>query len=325
LCEGTDNTLEADIHLMLDEGFGYRKVVELDEFGDDLLALKVGFAVIALMLEAFADFLLEFFEGGGVADVLREFVVDLGQHFGLDTENIDGIIECFSGEVGVGIIRGIFDCEAFMVADINTTKIFVERLHGFFGADVAEDAISLQRIATAFGSAEKLDLHKIAILDRAAFDGSEGGGPLLHFGERTGDALVRNVHLGHLDLERFVISEGEFGEDFEGSAELQGLPFLKVELIDLGLRNGSELLLGDGFFDVLGDESVKDLALNVFGEAALDEGNGGFARSETGDAGDASQFFSDFFRGFGNFLGGNFQVEFFAACDIRHIDSPLSG
>jgi hypothetical protein len=325
LCKGADNPLEANVHLMLDEGFGYRKVVKLDEFGDDLFALQVGLAMIALVLEAFADFLPEFLEGGGIADVFGKFVVDLGQSFLLDAKNIDGVIEFFASELGVGVVRRVFDSEVFVIAGIGTTKIFVEGLHGFFGTDMAEDAIGLQGIASAFGSAEEFDLDEIAVLGGAVFDGSEGGGALLHFGERVGDALVGYVHLGDFDFEGLVIAEGEFGEDFEGGAELERLALLKIELIDLWLGDGSELLLSDGFFDVFGDQGLKDLALNVVGKAPLDEGNGGFAGPKTGDPSDAGQFFSNLFGGFGNFLSGNFQVQFFAASGIRHIDSPLSG
>ena len=32
-CQGADHTLEAHVHLMLDERFGYREVVQLDDRG----------------------------------------------------------------------------------------------------------------------------------------------------------------------------------------------------------------------------------------------------------------------------------------------------
>ena len=77
LGEGTNDAFEAHVHLMLDERFGHGEVVELDEFGDDLFALQVFLAVVALVLEAFADFGFEFVEGGSVADILGEFVVEV--------------------------------------------------------------------------------------------------------------------------------------------------------------------------------------------------------------------------------------------------------
>jgi len=309
---------------MLNERFGYREFVELDEFGDDLLALKIGFAVIALVLEAFADFFLEIVEGGGVADILGELVVELGKGFGLDAEDVDGVMEFLVCEFGVGIIGRIFDVEILVVADVGAAEIFVEGLHGFFGADVAQDAVRLQRIAAAVGSAEELDLNEIAVLDGTPFDGRESSGSLLHFGKGVGDTFVRDIHLGHFDFERFVIAERKFGEDLEGCAELERLALLEIELVDLRLGDGSELLFGDGLFDVFGDEGLQDFALDVVGEAPFDEGNGSFAGSETGDAGDAGKLFGDFFRGFGDFLGRNFQVKFSAASGFRHIDSPLS-
>jgi hypothetical protein len=310
---------------MLNERFGYREFVQLDEFGDDLLALKIGFAVIALVLEAFADFFLEIVEGGGVADILGELIVELGKGFGLDAEDVDGVMEFLVCEFGVGIIGRIFDVEILVVADVGAAEIFVEGLHGFFGADVAQDAVRLQRIAAAVGSAEELDLNEIAVLHGASFDGRESCGSLLHFGKGVADTFVRDIHLGHFDFERFVIAERKFGEDLEACAELERLALLEIELVDLRLGDRSELLLGDGLFDVFGDEGLQDFALDVVGEAPFDEGNGSFAGSETGDAGDAGKLFGNFFRGFGNFLGRNFQVKFSAASGFRHIDSPLSG
>ena len=52
--ERANNAFQAHIHLMLDERFWYREVVQLHEFGQDFLAVKFLCAVIALMFQAFA-------------------------------------------------------------------------------------------------------------------------------------------------------------------------------------------------------------------------------------------------------------------------------
>ena len=49
--------------------------------------LQVFLAVVALVLEIFADFFLEFVERGGVADVFGEVVVEVGELFILDAED----------------------------------------------------------------------------------------------------------------------------------------------------------------------------------------------------------------------------------------------
>ena len=91
------DAFEAHIHLMLDEGFGHGEIVELDKFGEDLLAREVFLAVVALVFEAFVDFLLQFVEGGGVADVLGEFIVQFRELFGLDAKDINGMRTRFIG------------------------------------------------------------------------------------------------------------------------------------------------------------------------------------------------------------------------------------
>ena len=75
LGQGAHDAFEAHIHLMLDERFGYGEIVKFDEFGEDFFARDVLLAMVALVLEAFVDFLFQFVEGGGVADVLGKFVI----------------------------------------------------------------------------------------------------------------------------------------------------------------------------------------------------------------------------------------------------------
>ena len=79
LCgERTNDALEAHVHLTLHEHFGYGELVRLDQRGQNFFAEHVLVLVIALVLEALADFRFQLVERGGVADVFRELVVDFG-------------------------------------------------------------------------------------------------------------------------------------------------------------------------------------------------------------------------------------------------------
>ena len=65
----------------------------------------------------------------------------------------------------------------------------------------------------------------------------------------------------HFEVEVFVVAEFKFGEHLEDGAEFERLAFGEVELLDLRLRDGGEFLLGDGFFDALGNERLQRLRL----------------------------------------------------------------
>ncbi len=106
-------------------------------------------------LQAFADFGLQLVESSGVADIFGELVVEFRELFVLDAEHFDGIVIRLAGELGVGIVGGIFDVEILVVADVCAAQILVERLHGFFGADVAQHAVGLHRFAAAIGRAHR--------------------------------------------------------------------------------------------------------------------------------------------------------------------------
>jgi hypothetical protein len=155
----------------------------------------------------------------------------------------------------------------------------------------------------------------------AALDGRESRGALGHFLQGFVDVVVGDVQHRHFEIEIFVISELEFGENFKDGTELEGLAFGKIELIDLGLRNRSKFLLGDGFFDALGDEGLHNFTLDVVGEATANQGDRSFARTKAGNAGDAGEFLGDALHRFGDFFGGNLQVEFAAASGFGHTES----
>ena len=156
-------------------------------------------------------------------------------------------------------------------------------------------------------------MNKVAIFGWAALDGSECGGTFAHFFEGLGDIIVGDVHRRHFEFEVFVVSEFKLGENLEDGAEFEWLAFDEVEFLDLRLRDGGEFLFGDGFFDALGNERLNDLAFDVFGETAANQGDGSLAGAETGDAGYAREFLRDTFQLLGDFVCGNLEVEFAAA------------
>src|SRR6266404_5388116 len=112
---------------------------------------------------------------------------------------------------------------------------------------------------------------EVVVLDRAALDGREGCGAFGHFLQSFVDVFVSDVHHGHFEIEIFIIAKLEFGENFEDGAEFERLAFGKIELVDLGLRNGGQFLLGDRLFNALRNERLHDFALDIVGEAAADQ------------------------------------------------------
>jgi hypothetical protein len=75
LGEGADDALETNVFLMFHERLRNREVVPLDEFEDNLFALQILAAVLALVLEALANLALQFVERCGITDVFGEVVV----------------------------------------------------------------------------------------------------------------------------------------------------------------------------------------------------------------------------------------------------------
>ena len=97
-----------------------------------------------------------------VADVLGEFVVQLGQLLFLDGQNLDAIGVVFAGQLWIGIVGGIVDLEAACSPVLRAAQIFREGFQGLFGADMAEHVVGLQRFAAADGRAHQLELRVVA-------------------------------------------------------------------------------------------------------------------------------------------------------------------
>src|SRR5258707_3905793 len=313
-----NHTLKAHIHLMLDKRLRYGEIVKLDDGGQNLFSQEVLVPPVAVGFEALTELGLQLVKRAGIADIFGEFVVQLGEFFSLQAENLDGVVIGLARKFGVRVVRGVNDIKILMLADAGAAQIFVEGLHGFFGADVAEDAVCTQGLATAFLRAHELQLHEVAVLDRASLDGREGSGAFGHFLQRFVDVFVGDVHHGHFEIEILVIAKLELGESFEDGAEFERLAFGKIELVNLGLRNGGQFLLGDGLFDALRNERLHDFTLDIVGEAAADQRDGRFAGAKPGNAGDARKFLGDALHRFGDFVGGNLEVEFAAAGSFGH-------
>ena len=81
-----------------------------------------------------------------------------------------------------------------------------------------------------------------------------------------------------------VIAQLKFGQYFEDRAEFQRLALVEIELFDLRLRDGIELLFSDGFFDALRNQRLQNFSLDVVGKAAANQCHGSFAGAEAGHA-----------------------------------------
>ena len=242
-----------------------------------------------------------------------------GQFLVLDAQHFDGIVIGLAGELGVGIVGGIGHVEILVVADIRAAQILVERLHRFFGADVAEHAVGLQRFAAAVGSAHQFQLRDSRRLRPARpSDGSKRRGALAHLLESLCDVLVGHFHRGHFNFQILVIAQLKFRQNFEDRAEFQRLAFGEIQLVHLRLRDRSQFLLGDGFFDALGHQRLQHFALDVVREAAADQRDRRLARTEAGHARNARKFLRHALHLFRYFFRGNFQIQFAAASCFSH-------
>ena len=191
--------------------------------------------VIALVLQSFANLLLQFLQRFCVAHVLRKIVVQLRQLLGLDSQHFHGIVIFLSRKLWVGIIRGILHVKILVVAHIRAFQVRIERLHRLFRADVAQHAVGLQRIAAALRRAQQFHLREVAVLDRPAFHGRKCRCPLPHFFQSFRDVFVGDVHRGHFQFQPFVTSQFEFRQHVENRAKLQRLPLIEVQLVHFRL------------------------------------------------------------------------------------------
>ena len=296
--------------------------MSLHEQLENFLAGLRGLLLLLRRVQILADFLPQFGESRDSARfacrILHEFVVQLGQLLFLDALNLDCVVVGFSGELGIGIVLRIARLETFRFAGSRAAKVFGEAFERFFGADVAEDVVRLDRIAAAHWRAHQFDQSVVAVFRRAAFDGNKRGGTLAHFFERLVHLRVADFIRVHLDLEILVIAQLEFGKDFEDRAEFQRLAFFEFDLVHFGARDRDQFFFVERFFEIFRHERLHHFALNVFGEAAANQRDGRLARTESGNARHARDVARHFFGRFLHVLGRNFQLDFTLAGCFCH-------
>ena len=169
------------------------------------------------------------------------------------------------------------------------------------------------------GHALKLDQHGIAVLRRAAFDRNKRRGALAHFLDRFVHLRVARFDLVHLHLQILVITQLEFGKDFEDRAELQRLAFLEFDLVHFGARHRNQILFVQRLLEIFGHERLHHFALYIVRKAAPHQRDGRFARTESGNARDARDIARHFFGGLRYVVGRNFQLDFAFAGRFGHV------
>ncbi len=205
-----------------------------------------------------------------------------------------------------------------MVADIRAAQIFVERLHRFFAAHVAKDAVRFERLAAARRDAFQFELGVIAVGDGPAFDGNKVGGAVAQFFNGLIDVGVLDLEVLDFDFQVLILSQLEFGQDLERGAEFHRPCFREVHLIDLRLRHRHQLVFGDGALDLLGHERLQHFALDVVGKPAADQRDRRLPGPKSRDARHARKFLGHAFDGFLHGFRGDFQIQLAPASCFSH-------
>jgi hypothetical protein len=128
-------------------------------------------------------------------------------------------------------------------------------------------------------------------------------------------------------VQAFVVAQFKLRQNLKDRCKFQRLAFHKIKLLDLRLRNGRELLLGDRLSDALWYQRLQDFSFDVFSEAPADQGHRSFARAKAGDARDLRKIFGHPLDRLRYFFRGNLEVQLAAASCFSHgtLLSSLSG
>src|SRR5436853_1672214 len=183
---------------------------------------------------------------------------------------------------------------------------------------MAKDVVRLEGLAAAQGRAYKLQLRVVAAFESAILHGNKRRGAFAHGFDCFLDVGIANLRSFDLDLQAFVGAELEFGQHFETGAKLEWTIFRVLYMIDLRLRDRHELLVLDSLVDLFGNERLQDLALDVVGETAADQGNGGFAWTKSRDAGNTGKLARHTLDRFLHFGGGNLEIELTPTSHLGH-------
>ncbi len=120
-----------------------------------------------------------------------------------------------------------------------------------------------------------------------------------------------------------VTSKG--GTTSNSALNFSGCFLFKVEFDEAGLGDRTEALLLDGLRKIFGEERFDDIALEIFGEAAAENGLGHLAGTEAGDAGLLAIALEDGVEGGVHFGGGDFGFDFAAALGVERTKGGLVG
>src|ERR1019366_4389087 len=197
-------------------------------------------------------------------------------------------------------------------------QMFVEGVHGFFAAHVAEHAVRLERFAAPSRHALQFKLGVIAVGDRAGFDRNKCCGAVTQLLNRLIDLGVPDFEVIDFHFEVFILSEVELWQHLERRAELHRSAFREVYLVDFRPRHGHHFVFGYRALDLLGHQRLQHFALDVFGEPAADQRHRRLPRAESRHARHAGKFPGHAFHRLLYRFRGNFEFKLAPASRFTH-------
>ena len=130
-------------------------------------------------------------------------------------KHFDRVGVFFARELWIGIVGRVVHLEAAVFAGLRAHQIFGEGFESFFGADMAEHAVGLQRFAAVGGRAHQLQLRVIALGDGAPLDGHERRRALARLLKRLLDVRVGDLGGFDFDFQVLVFAQLELRQHLE--------------------------------------------------------------------------------------------------------------
>ena len=121
---------------------------------------------------------------------------------------------------------------------------------------------------------------------------------------------VADFDFFHFDFDALVIAQLEFRKNFKRRAELHQPIVGEIDLIHFRTVDRNHFLLLQRLRKVLGHQRFEDFALDIVGEAALDQRHRGFAGAKTGNSRHFGEIARDFIRRLLYIFSGNFEFKF---------------
>ena len=174
-------------------------------------------------------------------------------------------------------------------------QVLGELGHRAFAADFYQDVVHVDRVRSRGAgrrsgfrilrlSVER-NLGKVAIRQRAAFDGGEGGALLLQTLQRLLDFLVGHRSIRLVGAQLLIVFDPDGRHHFKAGFEAQGFAIVDVQIGYARLRNRGQPQLFGFFAEISRNQRVDYVALDAFGKTLLDHGGGSVSGTESGDAG----------------------------------------